>query len=60
MYVSLRVYFYINMMIFYDTNSGLKKKLCSHVDMHYLERVKLLLIAGEAADRLAGSKYACF
>ncbi|KAJ6932221.1 hypothetical protein NC651_007820 [Populus alba x Populus x berolinensis] len=28
----------------------------SYVDMHYLERVKLLLPAGEAADGLAGSK----
>ena len=40
-------------MIFYDTDSGLKKK-AMHADMHYLERVRLLLPAEEAADRLAG------
>jgi len=41
------------MMIFYDTDSGLKNKA-----MHYLERVKLLLPAEEAVDRLAGSMLA--
>jgi len=41
---SLWVYFYRNMMIFYDTDSGLKKK-AMHAGMHYLERVKLLLPA---------------
>lgn len=39
-------------MIFYDTDSGLKNKAYAY--MHYLERVKLILPAEEAADRLAG------